>query len=117
MATKTKSQNKFTRVPLLDRDKKFLPEYKPGDTVIFKTFSFPVSNRYLKAIAQLEEVNIKKKITYHTSRHTFGTLFAEGGNIQALQEMMGHGSITTTMGYVHSSTKSLVDAKKKRYES
>ena len=116
LPTKTKNQNKFTRVPLLARDKIFLPEYKPGDTIIFDTFSFPVSNRYLKEIAKVEGVDIKKTISYHTSRHTFGTLFAEGGNIQALQEMMGHGSITTTMGYVHSSTKSLVDAKKKRYE-
>lgn len=115
--TKTKSSNKFTRVPLLDRDKKFLPEYLPDSKPIFETFSFPVSNRYLKDIAVLKEVDIRKKITYHTSRHTFGSLFAEGGNIQALQEMMGHGSITTTMGYVHSSTKSLVDAKKKRFES
>jgi integrase len=112
--TKTKNNNRFTRVPLLERDKKLLPEYKPNQP-IFETFSFPVSNRYLKDIAAIEEVDIKKKITYHTSRHTFGSLFAEGGNIQALQEMMGHGSITTTMGYVHSSTKSLVDAKKKRF--
>lgn len=108
---KTKYNQLSVTVPLLEKDKKYLPVYKAG--VIFKTYAYPVSNRYLKSIAGA--VGIKKTITYHTSRHTFGSLFAEGGNIIALQKMMGHGDIKTTMGYVHTSTQNLIDAKNERY--
>lgn len=111
---KTKYNQQTVTVPLIHLDKKYLPEFKPDGKPIFDTYADPVSNRYLKDIAA--HLGIRKKVTYHTSRHTFGTLFAEGGNIVALQQMMGHGDIKTTMGYVHASSKSLVDAKKKRYE-
>lgn len=30
--------------------------------------------------------------------------------------MMGHGNIKTTMGYVHTSNKNLIDAKNKRFK-
>lgn len=108
---KTKANQSSVTVPLNANDKKYLPEFSPG--AIFDTFADAVSNRYIKDIA--EHVGIKKTVTYHTSRHTFGSLFAEGGNIVALQKMMGHGDIKTTMGYVHTSAQALVDAKNQRY--
>lgn len=111
---KTRNDGRMVVVPLLEKDKKFLPEYNPVHRTIFDTFSHPVSNRYLKQVA--DHLGIKKRITYHTSRHTFASLFAEGGDIQALQRMMGHGSIQTTMEYAKLSTKALVDAKRKRWE-
>ncbi len=110
---KTKSHQKIVSVPLISLDKKYLPEASKG--TIFDTYADQVTNRYLKEIAR--EVGIKKKVTYHMSRHTFGSLFAEGGNIIALQKMMGHGDIKTTMGYVHTNTQNLIDAKKERFGS
>lgn len=112
---KTRYKQNTTTVPLLEKEKKYLPEFKPGNQPIFETFADQVSNRYLKEIAT--HVGIRKKVTYHTSRHTFGSLFAEGGDIVALQKMMGHSDIKTTMGYVHTSVKSLVDAKTLRFGS
>lgn len=109
---KTRKDDRLVIVPLLEHDKKFLPEYRPG--AIFDTYSSQVSNRYLKKIAAA--VGIKKHITYHTSRHTFASLFAEGGDIQALQRMLGHGSIRTTMEYAKLSTKALIQAKKRWWE-
>jgi integrase/recombinase XerD len=112
-AEKGKKKRKLTHVPLNTHDKKFLPPFKPGGKPVFSTFTDQTNNRILKAIAS--KLDIKKKVTYHTSRHTFGTLFAEGGNIVALQKIMGHEDIKTTMGYVHTSTKNLIDAKKERF--
>lgn len=48
-----------------------------------------------------KQAKIQKKVTFHTSRHTFGTLLAERGvNMQIIQKLMGHRSICSTSVYV-----------------
>lgn len=54
---------------------------------------------------------ITKNISPHTLRHSFATHLVENGaDIQLVQQMMGHASITTTERYIHMSQRHLKEA-------
>ena len=75
---------------------------------LFKVPSNQVINRHLNGI--FKSMGINKHISFHCSRHTFGTLFIYlGGDVTNLQLVMGHSDIQTTMNYVQLAKK--IDSK------
>lgn len=87
---------KFQRIPLNKSAKKFInPE-----TIFDGQYTDQYINRELKEIAKF--LGIRKKITFHVSRHTFATNFLmQGGRVEHLQKLLAHSKIDETMIYVH----------------
>lgn len=84
-----------TKLKVLDKDSDFLFLNRRGKPLTRVMIFTIIKQLTLKA-------NINKKISPHTFRHSFATHLIEGGaNLRAVQEMLGHESITTTEIYTH----------------
>ena len=79
---------------------------KPGkeDFVFLNKRGNPISRVMVFLIIKdlAKKAGISKNISPHTFRHSFATHLIEGGaDLRAVQEMLGHESITTTEIYTH----------------
>jgi integrase/recombinase XerD len=95
-------------------DRENAPVKKGNEAIVFlnrrgaqltRVMIFTIVNR----LADL--AGIKKTISPHTFRHSFATHLIEGGaNLRAVQDMLGHESITTTEIYTHLDQRFLREA-------
>jgi site-specific recombinase XerD len=109
-AVKTQKQ---LQLPLFDLfrnpDGKSKPEmiiekyYRPDGLPFFKGITNQYANRCLKTIVLL--ARIRKKVSFHTARHTFGTTMASKVPIPVLRELMQHDKLETTQIYLHISNQ------------
>lgn len=95
--------------PLSKNAVRWLPERKTDDdnTLIFAALpSRMTTNKILRQ--WVERAGIDKVITYHTSRHTFGTMMMTvGADLYTTCKLMGHADVRTTQIYAK-----IVDSKK-----
>ncbi len=91
--------------PLYTWARSVLLELSKGKTLfgceekVFKPFTNNAANLTIRKLA--ERVGLKKRISFHSSRHTFGTLLVQSGmHIQDVSKALGHSSIEMTMRYL-----------------
>ena len=85
-----------------------LKKYQEDDSEshIFPRLSNQKANLKLKVVAMVAKIN--KNLTFHASRHTFGTNLAAATSDQFLiKELMGHSDIKTSMVYIHTSQEQI----------
>lgn len=82
-------------------------EIKSDQSTIFNDIDYIAIRLLIKEVAP----HIPKGQAVHVLRHTFASHFImSGGNILALQKILGHSTITQTMVYAHLAPDYLIDA-------
>jgi site-specific recombinase XerD len=105
----TKRQ-KASLLPLMRQALHYLSDAQEEEgTGGFCDYTDQYENRMLTAIGL--QLGIETHLHHHVGRETFATEFIrKGGAVQALQKLMGHTKITTTMKYVHVDEAMMVQA-------
>lgn len=89
----------------IEHVRKKLPQYpKYSDVLFLNKRGMPISRVMVFIVIKnlAEKINLNKNISPHTFRHSFATHLIEGGaDLRAVQQMLGHSSITTTEIYTH----------------
>ena len=96
------------QVKLLDIPLQIIGKYRPfqKDNSVFGEINYWNVCKKLKKV--ISECGINKQISFHCSRHTFGTLaLSKGMPIESVSRVLGHTNIKTTQIYAKITTQKL----------
>lgn len=105
--------NKRRVIPMSKATRFYLAEFFKENTNI------PYGSRWIQKIVQrvAEKAGIMKKVSPHVLRHTFAVCYLhKGGNLRALQGILGHSHIQTTDIYLNYSGERVLDDFKKVWD-
>ena len=101
--SKRAKSGQLLKIPILDKAMTILdrykdPEGKPNEPAL-PVYCNQYLNEYLKEIRAISGIN--KKLTFHSSRHTFATTvtLANGVPIETVSKLLGHTKLSTTQVY------------------
>ncbi|WP_338839307.1 site-specific integrase [Flavobacterium ginsenosidimutans] len=100
--SRRKKSDVASNVRLLEIPKRIIEKYRgfTRNDHVFPVPSNATCNNHVKKLIEEAEIITEQKITFHTARHTFATMFlTEGVPLESLSKMMGHKNISTTQIY------------------
>ncbi len=100
--SRRKKSDVASNVRLMEIPKRIIEKYQgtTGNEFIFPVPNNKTCNNHVKKLIENAEIITEQKVTFHTARHTFGTMFlTEGVPLESLSKMMGHKHISTTQIY------------------
>lgn len=100
--SRRKKSDVASNVRLLEIPKHIIEKYRgiTRNDHVFPVSSNATCNSHVRKLVEEAEIITEQKITFHTARHTFATMFlTEGVSLESRSKMMGHKNISTTQIY------------------
>ncbi|MFT3945565.1 MAG: site-specific integrase [Agriterribacter sp.] len=100
--SRRKKSDVASNVRLMEVPKYIIEKYRgvTRNDLIFPVPTNATCNRHVSKLIEEAEIVTEQKVTFHTARHTFATMFlTEGVPLESISKMMGHKNISTTQIY------------------